>query len=152
MQRVALATVMVVAIGGAAGCASASRLEAALANAPVLPVLPQNGITERIVPGLANAPVLPENEITDVHDVVANGHDSCPRARVVAPDPLWDRYPPCPGTERKPPDVTPLAAPVLPAEPVGDELWNVHYRGLPPCEEARGSRTNELALAICWNN
>jgi len=139
MQRVASTAVMVLAIIGAAGCASASRLEPAIAS--------------RLVPGLANAPILPGTEAGEVHDVVANGHDSCPRARVVAPDPLWNRYPPCPGGERKPPDVTLVAPPVLPAEPAGEEeMWNIHFRGLPPCEEARAARTNELALAVCWMN
>jgi hypothetical protein len=128
MQRAAKAAVMVLAIIAEGGCASVPRLE----------------------PGLANGPALPQNNPIDVHDVIANGHDSCPRARVEAGDPLWHRYPACPGRETAPVNLTLLIAPLVSAPPVGDDLWNVPFRGLPPCEEARAARANELALAVCW--
>jgi hypothetical protein len=105
--------------------------------------------TARVVePGLANAPAVPLNVTLDVHDVIANGHDSCPRARVAAGDPLRYRYPACPGGETAPQNVAPLAAPVVTQEPE-DDLWNLHLRGLPPCEGSRAERARELALAVC---
>ena len=45
----------------------------------------------------------------DVHDVIANAHDSCPRGRIASGDPLPYRYPPCAGGE----SVTGQGAPPL---------------------------------------
>jgi hypothetical protein len=123
-RRIGMA-VFVVAIAAQAGCAMAV-----------------------VEPGLANAPALPLAVTIDVHDAIANGHDSCPRARVAAGDPLHYRYPPCPGREIAPPNMALLTAPVILAEPT-DELWNLHLRGLPPCEGGRAARSNEFALALC---
>ena len=129
-ERVSRLTVFVVAIAALAGCASTSPLE----------------------PGLANAPAIPLTGAQDVHDVIANGHDSCPGARFAAGDPLRHRYPPCPGGENVPLNVTLLAVPVPPPEPE-DDLWNVHLRGLPPCEGDLAERAGaELALAVCRPN
>jgi hypothetical protein len=127
MKRVALAISLVaLAAATSAGCAAAPAL----------------------TPGLANAPAVPLAETIDVHDVIANGHDSCPRARVAAGDPLRFRFPACPGGETSPGTTTLLITPAVAEEPE-DELWNLHLRGLPPCEGTRAIRENELALAVC---
>jgi len=53
-----------------------------------------------IHPGLANALALGKGPPVDtsVHDVVANGNDSCERG--FGPGPLRYQIPPCPGVER----------------------------------------------------
>jgi hypothetical protein len=102
-----------------------------------------------VAPGLANVASLPDLRITPdigVHDAIANGHDSCPRARVDATDPLRFRYPPCPGKEVTPSVGALGAAGAAESEPVKGELWNMHLHGLPPCE---GSRGNEMGMAVC---
>jgi len=129
MERGASVAVLVLAIAGGLACVGCAD-------------------TRAIEPGLANAPVLPLTAATDVHDVIANGHDSCPRARVAAGDPLRYRYPACPGGETSPVNVTLLVAPVVTEEPA-DRLWNLRLRGLPPCEGGRAGRARERALAVC---
>jgi hypothetical protein len=108
----------------------------------------------RIVqPGLASVAALPGAASIEAHDVVSNGHDSCPRARIVADDPLPHRYPPCLGGESAHPSVgfnvltTPAPAPTDP----GDFLWNLHLRGLPPCKGGvNGSALSaEDSVAVC---
>jgi hypothetical protein len=118
----------------------------------VLGALACAGCAERpaVAPGLANVASIPDLRITPdigVHDAIANGHDSCPRARVEATDPLRFRYPACPGKEVTPSVLSLTALGAAESEPIeGDDLWNVHLRGLPPCE---GSRGDELAIAVC---
>ena len=104
-----------------------------------------------VEPGLANAPAVPLAESIDVHDVIANGHDSCPRGRVAAGDPLFARYPPCAGRERTPTSAAFTMAPATPAEHTS-ALWNLHLHGLPPCEGPRGESSVEVALALCSGN
>jgi hypothetical protein len=132
MERGLMSAVLAVAIAGLAGCAGAGTEVAAV-----------------VEPGLANAASLPLAVSIDSHDVIANGHDSCPRGRVVAGDPLRFRFPACPGGETVRPDVTLLirAPAVTDDERNEGELWNVHLRGLPPCEEKSGEE--ESALAVC---
>jgi hypothetical protein len=126
MKRGACLAIGLVVLAASAGCASAPG----------------------VAPGLANVPSVPLAETIDVHDVIANGHDSCPRARIAAGDPLRFRYPACAGGETAPAHVRLLIAPVVTDEP-GDDLWNLHLRGLPPCEAMRAARSQELALAVC---
>jgi hypothetical protein len=101
-----------------------------------------------VEPGLANAPSLPPEtaSLPGIHDAVANGHDSCPRARVAAGDPLPYRFPACAGGETRAvvPDLL-VAAPAPPAPP---SLWNVRLHGLPPCN-GPNERSKELAMAVC---
>jgi hypothetical protein len=75
-----------------------------------------------VEPGLANAPAIPGSETIDVHDAIANAHDSCPRARVAALDPLRYRYPPCSGGELQlaPSDPLDPPAPTNPKEDFSD--------------------------------
>ncbi|MGO8995591.1 MAG: hypothetical protein ACLQVI_19960 [Polyangiaceae bacterium] len=130
MERAGRLMVFLFAIAGQAGCASTSPLE----------------------PGLANVPAVPLGGPFDVHDVIANGRDSCPGARVASGDPLRYRYPACPGGETTPVNVTLLAVPVPPPGPE-DDLWNLHLRGLPPCEGDLAERAGaEIALAVCRPN
>jgi hypothetical protein len=83
-------------------------------------------------PGLANAPALGSNPPVDatVHDVVANGRDSCERK--LGPGPLRDEVPPCPGVER------PASPPIVVASPAlsGKGIvmpWVEHYYSRGPC-------------------
>jgi hypothetical protein len=114
-----------------------------------LAVAAQAGCADvRVVqPGLANVVALPLSDTIDVHDAVANGHDSCPRSRA-AGDPLRARYPACTGGETASFNTTFLVAPAVRPGPA-DDLWNLHLRGLPPCEGDRAARSNERALAMC---
>jgi hypothetical protein len=62
------------------------------------------GCTSTVQVGLANAPLLinggtPE---TRVHDVIANGHDSCERSAFPPGEVLRGEIPPCNPTERAP--------------------------------------------------
>jgi hypothetical protein len=122
-----ISAVFVLATGLLAGCAEARVVE----------------------PGLANAPALPGSLSIDVHDAIANAHDSCPRARVVARDPLPHRYPACAGGERQSQVV--LLGPSAPSsEPAPtDVLWNIHLDGLPPCEGGKPGHAGDLGLAVC---
>ena len=82
-------------------------------------------------PGLANAPALGGSPVADVtvHDVVANGRDSCERK--LGPGPLRYEVPSCPPVER----------PVLPTivvNPASSEKgivmpWVEHYYSRAPC-------------------
>jgi hypothetical protein len=102
-------------------------------------------------PGLANVPALPGSMTIDVHDAIGNAHDSCPRARVTAADPLWHRYPPCAGSE---PPSAPRALALAPAAPAGpaDDVSRLHLRNLPPCYRAHSAVRPRLALAFCRLN
>lgn len=126
MERGACVAVLVFAVAGLSGCASESAVE----------------------PGLANAPAVPLSQTIDVHDAIANGHDSCPRARIAAGDPLRYHYPPCPGREIAPSQITLLAATVR-REPPGNGLWNLHLEGLPPCEGGEPGGAEGLTPAVC---
>jgi hypothetical protein len=103
--------------------------------------------TPLLEPGLANAPALPQSQTIDVHDAIANGRDSCPRARIAAGDPLRFHYPPCPGRETVPP-VTLLAASVRRESPASG-LWNLNLQGFPPCEGAAAARSGGTTPAVC---
>jgi hypothetical protein len=130
MGRAGVLTALAIASVWATGCATAAQAAA-----------------QRIKPGLANATALPGSVTIDVHDVIANGDDSCPsRASFPGPDPLWDRYPPCPEHEsgrQNPSDVS-----VPPKQPGGSPFQTVHLNRLPSC---RGGpeRTNAFGLALC---
>jgi hypothetical protein len=103
-------------------------------------------------PGLAAAPPTPPDDGTmesspPIRDVIANGNDSCPRARVASGDPLRYRFPTCPGFgEARPSVPNLLGAPTFPPEPAA--LWNVHLHGLPPCS-GTNERSKELAMMVC---
>jgi hypothetical protein len=103
-------------------------------------------------PGLANVPALPESMTLDVHDAIGNAHDSCPRARVTAADPLWDRYPPCAGSELR--SVPPaLALTVAAPASLANDVSRLHLRNLPPCYRAHSPVRARLAVAFCrWNS
>jgi hypothetical protein len=89
------------------------------------------GCATTVQPGLANAPSLSTTPVADanVHDVVANGPDSCEGR--LGPGPLRYQFPPCPGVERRalPPAAVGVASPekgiVLP--------WEEHHDSRPPC-------------------
>jgi hypothetical protein len=147
MERVACMAFLSVALATAsAGCMSTP------AFAPLVPSVPLP--PERVVVGLASVPALPlevpafalEGD-TGVHDVVANGHDSCPDARSPA-DPLRYRYPPCPQVEAPPPTPPLVASPAFTQAPE-DDTWNLHLRGLPPCVGSAAPRANEFAIPVC---
>jgi hypothetical protein len=124
-----ISAVFVLSVGLLAGCAEARVVE----------------------PGLANAPALPGSLSLDVHDVIANAHDSCPRARVAARDPLPYRYPACAGSEARSQVVLLGASVPAPApEPApSDVLWYIHLDGLPPCEDGKLSASGDAALEVC---
>jgi hypothetical protein len=85
-------------------------------------------------PGLANAPALGGSPVADatVHDVVANGRDSCERK--LGPGPLRYEVPPCPAVEQ-------TAAPRVVVEPVSSEKgivtpWVDHYYSRAACSSS----------------
>ena len=122
-----ISAVFVLSIGLLTGCAEARVVE----------------------PGLANAPALPGSLSLDVHDAIANAHDSCPRGRIVGRDPLPYRYPACAGGESRS-QVVLLGASVAAPEPApADVLWNIHLDGLPPCDGEKIGQADERALAVC---
>jgi hypothetical protein len=105
-------------------------------------------------PGLAGAPATPPDDGTiqsspPIRDVIANGNDSCPRARVASGDPLRYRFPTCPGFgEAHPTAPNLLGFTPPPSLPEPAALWNVHLHGLPPCS-GTDERSKELAMMVC---
>jgi len=69
-----------------------------------------------VQPGLANAAALSTSPVTDasVHDVIANGRDSCQRG--LGAGPLRHQFPPCPEVARPGPAPAPFVIRVAPPE------------------------------------
>jgi hypothetical protein len=98
-----------------------------------------------VYPGLANVPALGTGPAADasVHDVVANGRDSCERG--LGPGPLRYQIPPCPGVER------PAAGPTVVANraPSAKGIvmpWVEHYYSRWPCS-SRENEADRMTLA-----
>ena len=91
------------------------------------------GCAPAIQPGLANAPALGGTTVADtrVHDVIANGQDSCGRRLSPDPGPLRYRMPPCrsESVQRAPPAVSPSSM----REEGGGLQWMKHYYFDWPC-------------------
>jgi hypothetical protein len=94
------------------------------------------GCATTVRAGLANAPALGGTPVADatVHDVVANGRDSCERK--LGPGPLRYEVPPCPAVEQTAPSRRPV-------EPVSSEKgivtpWVDHYYSRAACSSSDG--------------
>jgi hypothetical protein len=98
------------------------------------------GCATTVHAGLANAPGLGGTRIADprVHDVIANGQDSCGRLEP-DPGPLRYRQPPC-HREASPATSTALAPPSVRDDP-WVQRWVEHYYSRWMC------RTRQEALA-----
>jgi hypothetical protein len=92
------------------------------------------GCVPTVHPGLANAPGLGGTRIVDarVHDVIANGQDSCGRRLEPDPGPLRYRLPPC-RHEVVPGPSTALVPPGAPDDS-GGLRWMTHYYFGWPCK------------------
>jgi hypothetical protein len=97
-------------------------------------------------PGLANVPAIATSPVADagVHDVVANGRDSCERR--FGPGPLRYQVPPCPGAER--PAADPTVAKRVPSAKGVVMPWVEHYYSPWPCAswELEADRTRLARL------
>ena len=100
--------------------------------------------TIAVQPGLANAPALGTRPVADfgVHDVVANGRDSCGRA--LGPGPLRYQVPPCPGVER--PRADSSIASRAPGTKAIVMPWVEHYYSPWPCT-SRENEADRMTLA-----
>ena len=100
--------------------------------------------TITVHPGLANAPALGTNPVADVgvHDVVANGRDSCGRA--LGPGPLRYQVPPCPDVER--PRADSSVASRVPSAKGIVMPWVEQYYSPWPCS-SRGNEADRMTLA-----
>jgi hypothetical protein len=89
------------------------------------------GCATTVHPGLANAPALGGSPVADVrvHDVVANGRDSCERK--LGPGPLRDEVPPCQTVERTPD--SPVVTGPTSSEKVIVMPWVEHYYSRAAC-------------------
>jgi hypothetical protein len=94
--------------------------------------------------GLANAPALGASPRADagVHDVVANGRDSCERG--LGPGPLRYQVPPCPGVERPAADRT-VTNPAPSAKGIVTP-WVEHYYSPWPCSSQEND-SDRMTLA-----
>jgi hypothetical protein len=95
-------------------------------------------------PGLANAPALGTAQVADgsVHDVVANGRDSCERR--LGPGPLRYQVPPCPGVERS--GVDPTIANRAPGAKGIVVPWVNHFYSRWPCSSSE-NEADRMTLA-----
>jgi hypothetical protein len=102
------------------------------------------GCATTVRPGLANAPALSTSPVADdsVHDVVANGWDSCELG--LGAGPLRQQSPPCPGVE--PPAPTPVVIRVAPPEKGFVMPWVEHFYARWPCSSPE-NEANRLTLA-----
>ncbi len=107
------------------------------------------GCAHRVQTGLSNAPALggATAEDTRVHDVIANGRDSC--GRRLDPGPLRHRIPPCPRLSR------PAADPALVAPaPRSDDLvtpWLEHFYTGWPCRSLDETDIRNWPLAWSYS-
>jgi hypothetical protein len=97
-----------------------------------------------VYPGLANVPALGTAPVVDpsVHDVVANGGDSCERG--LGPGPLRYQAPLCPGVERRS-----LSLPVENRAQSQKGIvmpWVEHYYSPWPCSSSK-NEANLITLA-----
>jgi hypothetical protein len=94
-------------------------------------------------PGLVNVPALGTSAIADasVHDVVANGRDSCERG--LGPGPLRYQLPQCSGVER--PAVGSNVANFAPRAEGIVAPWVDHYYSRWPCSSSRNEGRMTLA-------
>jgi hypothetical protein len=100
------------------------------------------GCAMTVQPGLANVPAL-SSPVADasVHDVIANGRDSCERG--FGAGPLRHQFPPCPGVERHAP--TPVVIHVAPPENGFVMQWVEHFYSRWPCS-APENEANRVTL------
>jgi hypothetical protein len=107
------------------------------------------GCAPTVHPGLANAPGLGGTRIVDarVHDVIANGQDSCGRRLDPDPGPLRYRLPPC--RHESVPGPSPALAPASTPGGAGGQQWMEHYHVAWPCK----SRQEALASGevVAWS-
>jgi hypothetical protein len=107
------------------------------------------GCATTVHPGLANAPGLGGTRIVDarVHDVIANGQDSCGRRPEPDPGPLRYRWPPC--RRETSPGMSTGLAPSTVRDDSGAQRWMKHYYFGWPC----GTRQEALVSgqALAWS-
>jgi hypothetical protein len=107
------------------------------------------GCATTVHPGLANAPGLGGTRIAGarVHDVIANGQDSCGRRLEPDPGPLRYRLPPC--RQEVGPGMSTALAPLGARNDSEAQRWMEHYHFGWPC------RTRQEALAsgemVAWS-
>jgi len=116
----------------------------AVARLGILGSLALFGCATTVRPGLANVPALSTSPVADdrVHDVIANGWDSCELG--LGAGPLRHQFPPCPGVE--PPAPTPV---VVRVAPPGKGLvlpWVEHFYARWPCSSPE-NEANRVRLA-----
>jgi hypothetical protein len=94
-----------------------------------------------VQPGLANVPQLGGTSVSEsrIHDVIANGQDSCGRRD---PGPLRYRVMPCPPASR-PPSRPPTPAPAANAKAVTTP-WVEHYYAHWGCSQNGNERSSAL--------
>jgi hypothetical protein len=97
-----------------------------------------------VQPGLANVPALSTSPVADasVHDVIANGRDSCERG--LGAGPLRHQFPLCPGVERPAP--APVVIRVAPSEKWFVMPWVEHFYSRWPCSSPE-NEANRVTLA-----
>jgi hypothetical protein len=105
------------------------------------------GCTPTVHAGLANAPGLGGTRIADtrLHDVIANGQDSCGRPLEPNSGPLRYRLPPC---RRE--GVPATSAALVPSGEGDDSVelhWMEHYYFGWPCKARQEALANGVALA-----
>jgi len=105
------------------------------------------GCAQAVHPGLANAPSLGGTRIADprVHDVIANGQDSCGRRLEPNSGPLRYRVPPC-----APGEVSAAGTTLVPPSAGDDSLgirWMDHYYIGWPCKARQETLAGGAALA-----
>jgi hypothetical protein len=108
------------------------------------------GCSASVEPGLANAPRLGGTGLADesVHDVIANGADSC--GRHAERGPLRYRVPPCPTVTSGSASTSPIAAPGVASENVAVPWLQHFYVGWPCAHPAPVSVSASEAKAVAW--
>jgi hypothetical protein len=102
------------------------------------------GCAPAVQPGLTNAPALDGSRVVDprVHDVIANGEDSCGRRLAPDPGPLRYRFLPC--RRESSPTTSTAIVPSGAHDGGGGVRWMEHYYFGWPCKakhEAQPDRT-----------
>jgi hypothetical protein len=105
------------------------------------------GCATPVHPGLANAPGLGGTRIVDarVHDVIANGQDSCGRRLEPDPGPLRYRLPPC--RHESAPGPSTALVPANPRDGGGGQQWMEHYHFGWPCKARKEALANGEVVA-----
>jgi len=105
------------------------------------------GCTSAVQPGLANAPALGGTPVADVrvHDLIANGQDSCGRTFRPDPGPLRYRVPPC--THPRAPVTSQAFSTARTRRDDGAVLWMEHYYSGWPCDTNHEAATRQRRFA-----